>query len=53
MERDINWSVDFCITINSEEKSFEDLTDNEKEYILKCIKDDSYAGTFLGDEEEN
>lgn len=52
MERDIDWSVNFEITINGEEKSFEDLTDNEREFILSQIQEDYYSGTFIGDEEE-
>jgi hypothetical protein len=44
--RDINWSVNFEVTVNGMEVSFDELTDTEKEIILNCIKEDSYSGTF-------
>lgn len=44
--RDINWSVNFEVTVNGQEVSFDSLTDSEKEIILNCIKEDSYSGTF-------
>ena len=52
MQRDINWSVDFEVTINGKKKDFDELTDSEREHILSCIAEDYYSGTFLGDEEE-
>ena len=45
-ERDINWSVDFEITVNGESMNFWDLTEYEQEIILENIKNDSYSGTF-------
>ena len=45
--RDINWSVDFCVSINGCEKHFSALTDSEKEMILNEIKNDYYSGTFI------
>jgi hypothetical protein len=45
-ERDINWAVTFDITINGEERSFEELTPEEQDIILYEIKQDSYSGTF-------
>ena len=44
--RDINWAVNFKVTVNGVEVSFDSLTDEEKENILNCIKEDSYSGTF-------
>ena len=44
--RDINWAVNFEVTVNGVEVSFDSLTDEEKENILNCIKEDSYSGTF-------
>lgn len=44
--RDINWAVNFEVTVNGMEVSFDSLTDSEKEIILNCIKEDSYSGTF-------
>lgn len=44
--RDINWAVNFEVTVNGMEASFDELTDVEKETILNCIKEDSYSGTF-------
>lgn len=46
--RDINWAVNFEVTVNGMEVSFDELTDSEKETILNCIKEDSYSGTFEG-----
>ena len=45
-DKDVNWSVNFEITINGEEAKFEDLSEIAQEYILDCIKNDSYSGTF-------
>ena len=44
--RDINWAVNFEVTVNGEEVSFVNLTDEEKEIILNRIKEDYYSGTF-------
>ena len=44
--RDVNWAVNFEITVNGQEVSFDNLMDSEKEIILNCIKEDSYSGTF-------
>ena len=40
--KDINWSVDFEITVNGKTCNFWDLS----EAILDCIRNDSYSGTF-------
>lgn len=45
--KDINWSIDFEVTVNGETVNFSDLSDCAKEYILACIENDSYSGTFL------
>lgn len=50
--RDINWSVDFCVTLNGYEIHFSDLTENEQAKILEDIRNDFYSGTFIGDEDE-
>ena len=44
--RDVNWDVTFNVTVNGKEVSFDKLNEDEKEYILNCIKEDSYSGTF-------
>ena len=44
--RDINWAVNFEITVNGQEVSFSDLTETEQEIILERIKEDYYSGTF-------
>ena len=51
MQRDITWSVNFEVCINCEEARFDDLTEGEQREILDAIAEDSYCGTFLGDEE--
>lgn len=51
--RDINWSVEFEITLNGKEVNFWDLTEEEQQYILDEIFGDSYSGTFLGAENES
>jgi hypothetical protein len=45
--KDINWSVDFEITVNGESMNFWDLTETAQETILEHIRNDSYSGTFL------
>lgn len=50
--RDIDWGVNFSITINGEEASWDDLSDNEREKILEDIKEDYVYGNFLGNEIE-
>ena len=45
--KDICWSVEFEITINGESVRFADLSETAREYILACIDNDSYSGTFL------
>ena len=45
--RDINWSVDFCVSLNGYEVHFSELTEAEKERILENIKADYYSGTFF------
>lgn len=44
--KDINWSVDFEITVNGETVNFCDLPDTARDYILTCIENDYYSGTF-------
>ena len=44
--KDISWSVDFEITVNGETVKFYDLPDTARDYILTCIKNDYYSGTF-------
>ena len=44
--RDINWSVDFEITVNGETVKFWELTETEQETILSEIRGDGYSGTF-------
>lgn len=44
--RDINWAVNFEITVNGQEVNFWDLKESEQEKILEDIKNDSYSGTF-------
>lgn len=49
--KDINWSVDFEITVNGKTAKFEDLSDDVKQMILKCIEGDFYSGNIIfGDE---
>lgn len=50
--RDINWSVDFCVSVNGYEARFSDLTENEQAKILEDIRNDFSYGTFIGDEDE-
>lgn len=50
--RDINWDVDFNITVDGEDKRFWELTETEQDKILEDIRDDYYSGTFLGDDED-
>lgn len=45
--KDICWNVDFEITMNGESVSFRELSETAREYILACIENDSYSGTFL------
>ena len=46
-DKDINWSVNFEVTINGEEVSFDELSENAKRTILDCIANDYYSGTFV------
>ena len=46
-DKDINWSVNFEVTINGEEVSFDELSENAKRIILDCIANDYYSGTFV------
>lgn len=45
-QRDITWSVDFCVCVNGYEVHFSDLTEEEQEVILESIRNDYYSGTF-------
>lgn len=45
--KDINWSVEFEITIDGEEVRFWDLSEFAQNEILNAIAGDSYSGTFL------
>ena len=45
-QRDITWSVDFCVYVNGYEVHFSDLTEVEQEEILESIRNDYYSGTF-------
>ena len=36
--RDINWAVNFEVTVNGMEVSFDSLTDSEKEIMLEIFK---------------
>lgn len=49
---DINWSVDFNISINGILATFSDLPEDAQEVILKAIAGDSYSGTFTAEGEE-
>ena len=49
--RDINWSVNFEITVDGKSVRFWDLKDTEKRFILDKIESDYYSGTFTGEEE--
>lgn len=44
--RDINWSVNFEITVNGEEKMFYELTETKQEFIVDHIRNNYYSGTF-------
>lgn len=44
--KDVNWSVDFEITVNGKMVNFWELSDNARDYILTCIENDYYSGTF-------
>ena len=44
--RDVNWSVEFEITVNGETVQFDELTEAEQTQILEAIAGDSYSGTF-------
>lgn len=48
---DVNWSVNFEITVNGEEFSFDELPEEAKEHILRQIKEDYYYGTFYHEED--
>jgi hypothetical protein len=43
---EIEWKTDFEITSIGVEISFDDLEELDKEFIIKCLKDDFYHGTF-------
>lgn len=45
--KDINWSVNFEVTVNGETVNFTDLPDDAKQAILNFIAGDSYSGTFV------
>lgn len=45
-ERDITWSVDFCVYVNGYPVHFSELTEVEQEKILDDIKNDYFSGTF-------
>jgi len=49
---DINWSVDFDISINGTLATFSDLPEDAQEAILKAIAGDSYSRTFTAEGEE-
>ena len=41
----ITWSVNFEILVNGDtEVKFWELTEADQEYILECIKNDTYSG---------
>jgi hypothetical protein len=44
--RDINWTVNFDITVNGENMFFDNLNETEQEKILADIKEGFYGGTF-------
>jgi len=46
---DINWSVDFDITVNGISATLSDLPEDAQQKILKDIAGDSYSGTFTGE----
>ena len=45
--KDINWAVNFEITLNGKTVKFEDLSESAKDFILEQIKEDYYSGTFV------
>ena len=44
---DINWGITFEITVNGEDKNFDDLSEQAQENIINMIRDGSYGGTFI------
>ena len=50
---DINWSVDFDVTVNGQDTKFWDLPDDVREHLLHSIAGDSYSGTIYVEEDDN
>lgn len=50
---DINWSVDFDVTVNGQDTKFWDLPDDVREHILHSIAGDSYSGTLYVEEDDD
>ena len=44
--KDVNWTVNFDITVNGENMFWDNLDDVAKEKILNDIKEGFYGGTF-------
>ena len=46
------WSVDFTLTLDGEEVSFDELSDNSRQHIIDCLKEGYEQGELIEEDEE-